>query len=116
MIEKTQLLKGVLEGAILGIISEKETYGYKLLDKLKQNGFLIGDGSIYPLLLRMEKKELIKGEMRPSSDGPNRKYYSLTEKGEQSLLEFKHFWDSVNKAVKKSIYTKDDDYKNETIS
>ena len=79
MADKTQLLKGLMDGVILKIIDCEETYGYEIYIKLQELGFDdFAEGSLYPLLLRLEKKELIKGIKRKSQIGPDRKYYSLT--------------------------------------
>ena len=65
MQSNTQILKGILEGCILSIISKKETYGYELLIKLKNDGFDdMVEGTVYPLLLRLEKKEFIISEKK----------------------------------------------------
>ena len=86
---KSQMLKGVLEGCLLAIISKGEIYGYEMIEKLEAYGFtMISEGSIYPVLLRMKKEELVTVETKASPSGPKRKYYSLTDKGEEVLAEF----------------------------
>lgn len=97
--QNTQLLKGILEGCILEVISNKSIYGYELSLKLQEYGLDVSEGSIYPVLLRLQKKNLIKGEMRESSSGPNRKYYSLTEEGIKTLEEFKINWNKIRNQV-----------------
>lgn len=78
----SQMLKGTLEGCILGILSQKETYGYEISSQLAAYGFgTIPEGTIYPLLLRLEKNGLVSAAFRPSELGPKRKYYSLTPAG-----------------------------------
>lgn len=97
---RSQLLKGVLEGCILAIIQEEPTYGYGLSKELHERGLEnISEGSIYPILLRLQREEIIKGEMRPSPAGPRRKYYELTKKGEEALSHFKREWDNIKKPV-----------------
>jgi len=101
----TQVLKGILEGCILSIISKEETYGYELLITLKTNGFKdMVEGTIYPLLLRLEKKELITSKRREEQNGMTRKYFYITEIGEKELNDFKIYWDklyvNVNKILK----------------
>ena len=55
--DKSQLMKGILESCILKIISQSETYGYEIVDRLQENGFReVKEGTLYPLLLRLEKK------------------------------------------------------------
>ena len=89
----TQLLKGIMEGVILKIISMEETYGYEIYQKLKEHGFTdFSEGSLYPLLLRLEKNNYIKSIKKQSPLGPDRKYYSLTDEGEKILKEFSDEW------------------------
>lgn len=89
---RSQLLKGILEGCILAVIAKETVYGYELTMKLHAMRIEVSEGSIYPLLLRLQKEKLIVGEMRESPSGPNRKYYTLTQKGEEALQEFKIHW------------------------
>ena len=63
MYDKSQLMRGTLEGCILKFLSEETTYGYELVERLEQNGFQdIKEGTIYPLLVRLEKKGIIRSE------------------------------------------------------
>ena len=65
--DKAQLMKGILEGCILKIIDQEETYGYEIVTRLQDYGFSDAkEGTLYPLLLRLEKKKLIKGTFRKS--------------------------------------------------
>ena len=82
--KESQLLKGVLEGCVLEIISKKAIYGYELIQSLKEMGFdKIVAGTIYPLLQKLEKQGVIHGEMRPSPDGPDRKNFSHRDAGRE---------------------------------
>lgn len=100
----SQILKGILEGCILSIISKEETYGYELLTKLKISGFEdIVEGTLYPLLLRLEKNQLIISERRKSSSGVNRKYYKLSEMGNIELEGFIEYWKKLHVNVNKII-------------
>ncbi len=101
VVRETQLLKGVLDGCVLQIISKKEIYGYELVQELRGYGFeTIVGGTVYPLLQKLEKQHLIKSELKKSPDGPDRKYFSLTEAGEEYLVNFKQHWESlVNKVA-----------------
>lgn len=97
---KSQLLKGTLEGCILKVIGDTETYGYEISEKLKVSGFLdISEGTIYPLLLRLEKNKLIEAVYRDSPFGPKRKYYFLTEEGKSALKDFYMSWCELQKSV-----------------
>lgn len=96
----SQMLKGILSGSILLLLSQEELYGYKLSEKLTDFGFSdIPKGTIYPLLLSLEKKKLIKGTMKPSDTGPQRKYYSLTSTGSAEKKEFIVQWHTLKSSV-----------------
>ncbi|MDV7687135.1 PadR family transcriptional regulator [Oenococcus oeni] len=98
------MLKGILQGCLLILLTKKEMYGYKISQELEQYGFQgIPKGTIYPLLLNMEKKGLITGKMRPSSDGPKRKYYRISEKGLGEKKIFLSEWQSLANSVDQLI-------------
>jgi PadR family transcriptional regulator PadR len=104
MANSSQLLKGILEGCILKIISKKETYGYELYNSIKTNGFDdLSEGTLYPLLIRLEKNNLLSSVSRDSPLGPKRKYYSLTKIGEEELIYFCNSWDKISKSVNKIL-------------
>lgn len=96
----SQMLKGTLEGCILKIISQKETYGYEISQQLQDYGFSnISEGTIYPLLLRLEKSGFITAQHRESPLGPKRKYFSLSASGKSELAEFYSSWKELEHAV-----------------
>ena len=75
MYDKSQLMRGTLEGCILQILYRETTYGYQIVTSLPEYGFEdIKEGTIYPLLVRLEKKNYISSTLRPSPLGPRRKY------------------------------------------
>lgn len=100
---RSQILKGVLEGCILAVISRQPVYGYELSMKLLNYGMVVSEGTIYPILLRLQKEQLIRGEMRESPSGPNRKYYFLTREGELALEEFKDNWEKLKVPVERLL-------------
>ncbi|TDM04677.1 PadR family transcriptional regulator [Macrococcus carouselicus] len=101
---RTQLLKGLLDACVLSIIKEKEIYGYELSQKLLDSGLgNISEGTIYPVLLRLQKKELITSEMRESEIGPKRKYYFITESGIQALEEMTDEWNEIQGPITKLL-------------
>ncbi|USD14179.1 PadR family transcriptional regulator [Priestia megaterium] len=101
---RSQLLKGILEGCILSIIQKETVYGYELSQKLQQYGLNdVSEGSIYPILLRLQKEGLIKGEMKASASGPKRKYYHLTVSGESALCEIQEEWINIQNPVDKLL-------------
>ncbi|WP_027624296.1 PadR family transcriptional regulator [Clostridium lundense] len=100
MARNTQMLKGLLEGCILKIISKNETYGYEICEKLVKFGFKeVTEGSVYPILIRLEKKKLIFSIMKPSPLGPMRKYYYITDEGKNELMEFIGTWSEMKENV-----------------
>lgn len=99
--DKAQLMKGILEGCILKIIEQEETYGYEIVSRLQAYGFTDAkEGTLYPLLLRLEKKKLIKGTFKESPLGPKRKYYALTDEGEKYIVQFYSAWKEISESVK----------------
>ena len=101
---QTQMLKGILDGCLLAIINEKESYGYEMAERLSEYGFgTISEGTIYPILLRMQREGLVTSVRRESTAGPKRKYYSLTPKGQQELIDFLTRWEQLQKSVNAAI-------------
>ncbi len=91
------MLKGVLEGCVLEIISRDTTYGYEITQQLRAQGFTdVVEGTVYTILVRLEKNDLVSTEKRPSEVGPPRKFYSLTKAGENELALFWEKWDFVS--------------------
>lgn len=85
----SQMLKGVLEGCVLALIGRGETYGYELVGALAACGLPgIAEGTLYPLLMRLEKKGFIASVYRESEVGPRRKYYRITEAGAEEVASF----------------------------
>ena len=100
MVDLSQLMRGTLEGCIVKIISGEETYGYEILSRLQDYGFKdVKEGSIYPILLRLEKKKMISSIYKESPLGPKRKYYFLTDIGKEFLKEFEIVWNGVKMSV-----------------
>lgn len=98
--EQSQLMKGILEGCILKLIDKEEIYGYEIVRQLQEYGFTeVREGTLYPLLLRLEKKKLIQAVYKPSPLGPSRKYYSLTAEGEAYMKEFYNSFRNVCNSV-----------------
>jgi len=93
----TEMLKGVLEGCVLEIISRGETYGYEIASSLRTLGFAdVVEGTVYTILVRLEKNKLVNIDKRPSSLGPPRKFYSLNAAGQAELATFWAKWDFVS--------------------
>ncbi|NBJ71228.1 MULTISPECIES: PadR family transcriptional regulator [Clostridia] len=102
---RSQMLKGILEGCILSIIHHQPAYGYEISVILQEYGLEnISEGSIYPILLRLQREHLIIGEMRKSESGPKRKYYQLTEDGHEALREFFLQWEAIKNPVDNIVH------------
>lgn len=100
MANKTQMLKGVLEGCVLKILSEEKLYSQEICEKFENLGAgKISRGTVLPLLLRMESEGWIEYEKCPVTNGPSRKYYLTTEKGKEELLSFEKEWKELFKMV-----------------
>lgn len=96
----SEMLKGVLEGIVLEIIGRDEIYGYEIVKKLNTLGFEdIAEGTVYALLIRLEKNRLVHIVKRPSEIGPPRKFYTLNERGQDELLSFWARWDFLNERI-----------------
>jgi PadR family transcriptional regulator PadR len=89
----TEMLKGTLEGIILAILASRAAYGYEITAWLREQGFSdIAEGTVYALLIRVERRGLVDVEKVPSEKGPPRKVYSLNAEGRTYLEEFWGTW------------------------
>jgi DNA-binding PadR family transcriptional regulator len=90
------MLKGVLEGCVLEIIGRGETYGYEITRKLNALGFAeVVEGTVYTILVRLEKNGLVEIAKRPSEIGPPRKFFTLNDAGREELRLFWAKWEFV---------------------
>lgn len=96
---KAQMRKGILEYCILSILSKKDCYASDIINKLKEAKMIIVEGTLYPLLTRLKNAELLSYRWEESTQGPPRKYYKLTEKGEKFLQELDTSWKELVDAV-----------------
>ncbi|WP_207650866.1 PadR family transcriptional regulator [Anaerocolumna jejuensis] len=96
----TEMLKGVLEGCILEIISRKETYGYEITRQLNALGFTdVVDGTVYTILVRLERSKLVEVTKKPSDMGPPRKFFALNDAGREELRRFWGKWKFVSSKI-----------------
>jgi len=99
-VEQSQLLKGVLELAVLAVIARGETYGYEILSTLEQAGLDgVGDASVYGTLRRLEQAGHLSSRLEASDSGPARKYYSVTPAGLEQLSAGTEAWTRINGAL-----------------
>jgi PadR family transcriptional regulator PadR len=98
-----ELLKGSISLVLLTLLSRGEMYGYELLQEASRrsaNAFELKEGTLYPALHHLEKKDLIKAEWRTGENGRERKYYSLTAKGKKAAHSYERQWLHLAGAVK----------------
>ena len=97
----TEMLKGVLEGCVLEIISREKIYGYEITRRLNDLGFSdVVDGTVYTILLRLEKNKLVSIEKKPSDIGPPRKFFELNDAGREELQRFWGKWEFIASKIK----------------
>jgi PadR family transcriptional regulator PadR len=95
---QVQLKKGVLELCVLALLSRGDAYGYEIASRLAK-GIEMGEGTIYPLMRRMQADGLVDTYLVESSAGPPRKYYRLTVAGQASFVAQKAEWTAFSTAV-----------------
>ncbi len=96
----TEMLKGTLEGCVLEIIGREETYGYAITRRLNELGFAdVIEGTVYTILLRLERNGLVQVTRRPSEVGPPRKFYTLNDAGHEELAKFWEKWQYVSSRI-----------------
>jgi PadR family transcriptional regulator PadR len=99
---QTQLRKGVLELCVLTMLSRGDAYGYEIASKLMADVGM-GEGTIYPLMRRMQEDGLVSTYLVETSGGPPRKYYRLTAAGRATLTAQRGEWKSFQAAVEKML-------------
>lgn len=96
---KSQMRKGILEYCILLIINRRAAYSNDIITALKDSKLIVVEGTLYPLLTRLRKEELLEYIWVESNQGPPRKYYKLTKKGEAFLSGMHEVWFEIKRAV-----------------
>lgn len=96
---KAQMRKGTLEFAILLIIARGNVYAGDILEGLKNAELLVVEGTLYPLLSRLKREELLEYTWKESPSGPPRKYYSLTSDGKQMIASLTTTWKSLSTSI-----------------
>lgn len=97
---RTQLLRGVLDLCLLAVVDEEPAYGYEMTRRLRARGLsIVGEGSIYPLLGRLEREGLVETYRAASDGGPPRKYYRPSRDGHRMLAEGIAEWRATRDAI-----------------
>lgn len=100
---KSQMRKGMLEFIILLVISRGPVYASDIINDLKGKELIVVEGTIYPLLSRLKNSGMLEYSWQESKSGPPRKYYSLTQKGRETLDQLTITWKSLNKSINSLI-------------
>jgi PadR family transcriptional regulator, regulatory protein PadR len=101
-VDQAQLLKGVLEIAVLAILASGETYGYEILSRLEDAGLSgVGDASVYGTLRRLEQSGSLESRLVASDSGPARKYYAVTANGQEQYRAAADAWDRIETALER---------------
>jgi PadR family transcriptional regulator, regulatory protein PadR len=96
----SQLLRGVLDLCLLAVVAEEPAYGYEMTKRLRARGLsIVAEGSIYPLLGRLEREGLVETYRAASNGGPPRKYYRLSREGQRQLAAGVSEWRATRSAV-----------------
>jgi PadR family transcriptional regulator PadR len=98
---QTQLRKGLLDIVVLNLLNRGPSHGYEMVQTMKRiEGLQIREGNIYPVLARLETDGLVTSYSQPSTDGPPRKYFRLTEAGQKALDDMNKHWDLLIDSLK----------------
>ena len=96
----TSIRKGLLEFLVLKVIAADKVYAADILNQLSRTEFATQEGTLYPLLSKMRREELVDYEWKESEAGPPRKYYQLTAKGREQLKETSDYWQKINATLR----------------
>jgi PadR family transcriptional regulator len=97
---RTELLRGVLDLCLLAVMEDGPAYGYEMTKRLRARGLsIVGEGSIYPLLGRLERDGLVETHRAASNGGPPRKYYQASREGQSRLEDGVSEWRAARDAI-----------------
>ena len=96
---KAQMRKGILEYCILSILSKGDAYVSAIINELKESEMIVVEGTLYPLLTRQKNQGLLSYRWEESTQGPPRKYYTITDKGRAVLDELDTVWTDLVRII-----------------
>ncbi|MCM1163288.1 MAG: PadR family transcriptional regulator [Muribaculaceae bacterium] len=96
---KSQMRKGMLEFCVLLILRQGDAYASEMIAALKEAHMIVMEGTLYPLLTRLKNDGLLAYRWEESTQGPPRKYYSITQLGHQFLEQLTLSWDEISGSV-----------------
>ncbi len=99
---QSQLKKGTLSFIVLNILKDKEYYGYELIESVREHTEIeVAEGTLYPLMNRLKKDELVTSKWVEQESGIPRKYYHLTDAGVNILKQMQVYWDDLETSIKR---------------
>jgi PadR family transcriptional regulator PadR len=105
-VERSQLLKGALDAAVLAVVAERDGYGYDVLRRLRAAGLSeVGDASVYGTLRRLYRAGSLTSYVLPSEEGPHRRYYGITDHGRAQLAEAREVWADFSRVLTELLQT-----------
>lgn len=99
---RSELLKGTTPGLVLALLAERPMHGYEVakeIDERSAGALPLGQGTLYPVLHRLEREGLIAGQWEGRQGGPERRVYRLTPKGQVELIERRTEWRSFSEVI-----------------
>ncbi len=96
---KSQMRKGMLEFCVLLLLSRGAAYASEIISRMKEAHLIVVEGTLYPLLTRMKNDGLLSYRWEESPSGPPRKYYALTDVGQEILNSLHGAWDEISQTV-----------------
>ena len=96
---KSQMRKGMLEYCIMLLLRHQACYTNDIIQRLREAEMIVMEGTLYPLLSRLKRDGLLAYEWRESTQGPPRKYYVLTDEGQQVLAQLNASWEEIQRTV-----------------
>ncbi len=101
---KSQVKKGTLAFIVLNVLKNNEFYGYELIEEIRKHTEIeIAEGTLYPLMNRLKKEKLVSSKWVEQSSGIPRKYYLLTDIGNNTLNEMRKYWENLENVIKNII-------------
>ena len=105
--DRSQLLRGTLDAAVLAVVAGQDGYGYDVLRRLRTAGLEdVGDASVYGTLRRLYRGGALTSYVLPSDEGPHRKYYGITDLGRAQLDEARRTWSGFAETLTGLLETK----------
>lgn len=107
-VDTSQLLKGVLDLAVLAVLDRGDGYGYDVLRRLREAGLeQVGDASVYGTLRRLYRAGVLTSYVEPSEEGPHRKYYGLNDRGREQLDRSAKRWQRFTETMTELLRTRE---------